>query len=143
MRGQQFGRATIPLDTRQLNRVVSFDSTKGHIEAEAGIQWSELILYKQVIRSPEQSAKSRREDRVCLGGSLATSVDGRGLRFPPIINDVESFVLIGSQCWGSRNPWTARTRSIRCVRVQPPRIDPRGPRTGAAFRWSTPTAERR
>ncbi|MGH8646743.1 MAG: FAD-binding protein [Gammaproteobacteria bacterium] len=65
--GQQFERATIPLDTRQLNRVVSFDSTKGHIEVEAGIQWSELILYQQVIRSPEQSARSRRKDRVCLG----------------------------------------------------------------------------
>lgn len=99
MEGQQFGRATI--DTRQLNRGVSFDSTKGHIEVEAGIQWPELILYKQVIRSPGQSAKSRREDRVCLGGSLATNVHGRGLRFPPIINDVESCVLIGSQCWAT------------------------------------------
>ena len=78
--------------------MVSFDSSKGHIEVEAGIQWPALILYKQVIRSPGQSAKSRREDRVCLGGSLtATNIHGR---FPPIIDDVESFVLIGSQCWG-------------------------------------------
>jgi len=58
MGGQQFGRATILLDTRQLNRVVSFDSTKGHIEVEAGIQWPVLILYKQVIRSLSNPRKA-------------------------------------------------------------------------------------
>jgi len=33
-------------------------------------------------------------DRVCVGGSLAANIHGRGLRLPPIIGDIESFVLI-------------------------------------------------
>jgi FAD/FMN-containing dehydrogenase len=33
---------------------------------------------------------------VTLGGSLASNVHGRGLRFPPIISDVESFLLVDS-----------------------------------------------
>ena len=41
-------------------------------------------------------------DRVSLGGSLAANVHGRGLRFPPIISDVESFVLMDAQ---SRLHW--------------------------------------
>src|SRR5688500_2154277 len=43
MGGQQFGEGTILLDTRRLNRVLSFDPVNGHVEVEAGIQWPELM----------------------------------------------------------------------------------------------------
>jgi len=38
MGGQQFGADTLLLDTRSMNRVLSFDSVRGLIEVEAGIQ---------------------------------------------------------------------------------------------------------
>src|SRR2546423_10810874 len=43
MGGQQFGTDGICIDTRSLNRVISFDRERGLIEAEAGIQWPDLI----------------------------------------------------------------------------------------------------
>jgi FAD/FMN-containing dehydrogenase len=99
MGGQQFGRDTILLDTRQLNRVVSLDKARGHVEVEAGIQWPELIDYLQHAQAGDPKPWAIREkqtgvDRVCLGGSLSSNVHGRGLRHPPIVGDVESFMLI-------------------------------------------------
>src|ERR1043166_7686896 len=43
MGGQQFATDSICIDTRSLDRVISFDHERGLIEAEAGIQWSKLI----------------------------------------------------------------------------------------------------
>ena len=39
MGGQQFATDGICIDSRSLNRVISFDRERGLIEAEAGIQW--------------------------------------------------------------------------------------------------------
>ncbi len=102
MGGQQFGRDAILLDMRQFNRVVSFDRVKGHIEVEGGIEWPELIAFlerEQVGQSPSWAIREKQTgvDRVSLGGSLAANVHGRGLRFPPIIGDVESFVLLDAK----------------------------------------------
>jgi FAD/FMN-containing dehydrogenase len=102
MGGQQFGRDTILLDMRQFNRVVSFDRSRGRIEVEAGIEWPELIEYlhgEQVGQSEPWAIREKQTgvDRVSLGGSLASNIHGRGLRFPPIISDVESFTLVDAQ----------------------------------------------
>src|SRR5206468_12802147 len=43
MGGQQFATGSICIDTRSLNRVISFDQEHGLIEAEAGTQWPKLI----------------------------------------------------------------------------------------------------
>src|SRR5438477_12126285 len=43
MGGQQFATESICIDTRSLDRVISFDQERGLVEAEAGIQWSKLI----------------------------------------------------------------------------------------------------
>src|SRR5438552_4003480 len=43
MGGQQFGEATLHVDTRPLDRVLAFDAERGLIEVEAGIQWAALI----------------------------------------------------------------------------------------------------
>jgi FAD/FMN-containing dehydrogenase len=99
MGGQQFGRGTVLLDTTGLNRIVSFDQDRGRIEVEAGIQWPELVEYlhrEQTGRPKPWGIRQKQTgvDRVCLGGSLAANVHGRGLSFPPIVGDVESFVLI-------------------------------------------------
>src|SRR4029453_3613589 len=43
MGGQQFATGSICIDTRSLDRVISFDQERGLIEMEAGIQWPKLI----------------------------------------------------------------------------------------------------
>ncbi len=102
MGGQQFLRDGVLLDTRGLNRVLDFDSERGLVEVEAGIQWPELMEY--LLRVQEGRAlqwgiaqKQTGGDRLTLGGTLAANAHGRGLRMKPIIGDVESFVLIDSE----------------------------------------------
>jgi FAD/FMN-containing dehydrogenase len=102
MGGQQFGRDTVLIDTTPFNSVISFDKTKGHIEVQAGIEWPELIGYlirEQAGQDKQWSIREKQTgvDRVSLGGSLASNIHGRGLRFPPIISDIESFVLLDAQ----------------------------------------------
>jgi hypothetical protein len=99
MGGQQFGRDSILLDMKRFNRIVSFDRAKGHLEVEGGIEWPELIAYLNREQAGQQREWAIREkqtgvDRASLAGSLASNIHGRGLRFPPIISDVESFVLV-------------------------------------------------
>lgn len=102
MGGQQFGRDTILLDMKRFNRVVTFDKTKGHIEVQGGMEWPELIDYLNREQAGQREQWAIREkqtgvDRVSLSGSLASNIHGRGLRFPPIIGDVESFDLVDAQ----------------------------------------------
>lgn len=102
MGGQQFGQDTILIDTRQLNRVIHFDKGRGLIQIEAGIEWPDLIAYLicEQATDPQQwgiREKQTGVDNVSLGGSLAANVHGRGLQFPPIIGDVESFDLVDAQ----------------------------------------------
>jgi FAD/FMN-containing dehydrogenase len=102
MGGQQFGRDTILIDMKKFNRVVRFDKRKGHIEVEGGIQWPELIDYLHHEQREHRTAWAIREkqtgvDRVTLAGSLSSNIHGRGLRFPPIIGDIESFVLMDAK----------------------------------------------
>lgn len=102
MGGQQFARDSILLDMTACNRVVRFDRTKGHIEVQGGIEWPELIAYLNRGQAGQEIQWAIREkqtgvDRVSLAGSLASNVHGRGLRFPPIISDVESFLLVDAQ----------------------------------------------
>src|SRR5947209_7262015 len=56
MGGQQFATDSICIDTRSLDRVISFDQERGSIEVEAGIQWPKLLrayLHAQANR-PKQ-----------------------------------------------------------------------------------------
>jgi FAD/FMN-containing dehydrogenase len=101
MGGQQFGRETLLLDMKAFNRVVSLDRVKGHVTVEGGIEWPELVDYLNREQAGQPHPWAIREkqtgvDRVSLGGSLASNVHGGGLRFPPIVGDVESFDLVGA-----------------------------------------------
>ncbi len=102
MGSQQFGTDTILLDMRVMNRVLNFDAAKGEVEVEAGIQWPELINYLVETQKGKQrqwgiTQKQTGADRLSLGGALAANVHGRGLRFKPIIADVESFLLVDAK----------------------------------------------
>lgn len=99
MGGQQFGTHTLLFDMRSFKRVLHVDRAKGQIEVEAGIEWPELIEYlerQQAGQAKQWGIRQKQTgvDEVSIGGSLASNIHGRGLRFPPIISDVESFVLV-------------------------------------------------
>ncbi|MEO6848551.1 MAG: FAD-binding oxidoreductase [Chthoniobacterales bacterium] len=99
MGGQQFVSDGVVLDLRGLNKIKHFDSKKGLLRVEAGIQWPELIseYLKLQEGEPEQwgiTQKQTGADTITLGGSLAVNAHGRGLTFAPIIQDVEEFTLL-------------------------------------------------
>ena len=99
MGGQQFGSDTLLIDVRKLNRVVSFDREQGIIEAEAGIEWPELInsyLSKQAANGEGWgiAQKQTGADRLTISGTMAANAHGRGLKLKPFIQDVESFALV-------------------------------------------------
>jgi len=84
MGGQQFATDSICIDTRSLDRVISFDQKRGLIEAEAGIQWPKLIrtyLGAQASKTKQWgiAQKQTGADTFTLGGSLSSNVHGRGL----------------------------------------------------------------
>lgn len=99
MGGQQFAADAILLDMRQMRRVLAFDDVSGLVEAEAGIEWPELISYLESAAAPDCRRWSIRQkqtgaDRLSLGGCLAANIHGRGLRMCPFIGDVEAFTLV-------------------------------------------------
>src|SRR5437870_4928867 len=110
MGGQQFATDSICIDTRSLDRVISFDQERGWIEAEAGIQWPKLIrTYLDVQAGKAKqwgiAQKQTGADTFTLRGSLSSNVHGRGLAMRPLISDVESFTLVN-----------ADGKSVRCSR---------------------------
>src|SRR5438046_5171479 len=101
MGGQQFATDSICIDTRSLDRVISFDQERGLVEAEAGIQWPKLIRAYLEAESGKQkqwgiAQKQTGADTFTLGGCLSSNVHGRGLAMKPLISDVESFTLINA-----------------------------------------------
>ena len=99
MGGQQFASDSICIDTRKLGSVINFDRERGLIEAEAGIQWPDLI--RSCLDTQRGSAKQwgiaqkqTGADIFTLGGSLSSNVHGRGLTMRPLISDIESFTLL-------------------------------------------------
>jgi FAD/FMN-containing dehydrogenase len=99
MGGQQFGTGTILLDMARMDKVLAFDGEKGTLVVQAGIRWPELLA--ELARRQEGKArpwgirqKQTGADRLSIGGALAANAHGRGLRFKPMIDDVESFTLV-------------------------------------------------
>src|SRR5689334_24056142 len=84
---------------RGMRRVLARDSERGVVDVEAGIEWPELI--DELVRMQDGRArqwaivqKQTGADRMTIGGALAANVHGRGLRYRPIVQDVESFTLV-------------------------------------------------
>ena len=100
MGGQQFGEASVLVDMRGLNRVLSFDAERGHVIVESGIEWPELIGFLNRFQQPGDPQwgiyqKQTGADRLSLGGALACNAHGRGLALKPIVQQVEAFDLVG------------------------------------------------
>lgn len=106
MGGQQFGDATLLIDTRGLNRVLNFDRENGVITVEGGIQWPELIKHINDFQAADHQLpdspipiwgiwqKQTGADRLSLAGALACNAHGRGLDQKPIISQVKAFDLV-------------------------------------------------
>ena len=103
MGGQQFGEANVLLDMRDLNRVLAFDSERGVLEVEGGIQWPQII--EHLNRAQASAGDSDRQwgiyqkqtgaDRLSIAGALSCNAHGRGLNLKPIVDQVEAFDLVG------------------------------------------------
>ncbi|MGA2414425.1 MAG: FAD-binding protein [Candidatus Sulfotelmatobacter sp.] len=114
MGGQQFGTGTLLLDIRKLNRLLHLDRDRGILQAEAGIEWPELIQNYLALQTAAANSwgiaqKQTGADRLTLAGSIAANAHGRGLKMKPFISDVESFVLVDGTgtvhtCSRSENP---------------------------------------
>lgn len=99
MGGQQFGTDAVHIDMRGMTRLVGLDDEGGIVDAEAGIEWAELLdgLIAQQVGRPRQwgiRQKQTGSDHLSLGGAIAADVHGRGLTQRPIVADIESFTLV-------------------------------------------------
>ena len=99
MGGQQFCSRGLLVDLTSLTRIVDLDTERGLVTVEAGIQWPELIAHLAWAGAGEAGAwgivqKQSGADRMTIGGAVAANVHGRGLRFKPLIADVEEFQLV-------------------------------------------------
>ena len=115
--GQQgFATDGILLDTRKMNRVVGFDTGRGMIEVEAGMQWPQLLNELTVGQRGDGepwafAQKQVGADKMTIGGSLSANIHGRGVAMPPFVNDVEAFRLL-----------SARGELLRCSRDENPEL---------------------
>ena len=100
MGGQQFGKGGVLVDTRALNRVLTFDDERGVITVEGGIQWPELVGYLNTEQEGRRQQwgihqKQTGADRLSIAGALSCNCHGRGLNLKPIVDQVQAFDLIG------------------------------------------------
>src|SRR2546425_866024 len=111
---QQFATDGVLLDIRKMNKVLAFDTERGLIEMESGMQWPQLLEHLAAARfsGEKQWAFNQKQtgaDRLTMGGCLSANIHGRGLTLPPFISDVESFTLIDAKgdlksCSRTENP---------------------------------------
>lgn len=99
MGGQAFATGGVLIDIRTLDRVLAFDTVRGLIEIEAGIQWPKLLA--ELVAAQQGRArqwtfaqKQTGADRLTIGGCVSANIHGRGLTRPPFAAEVESFRLI-------------------------------------------------
>jgi len=103
MGGQQFGEANVLLDMRGLNRVLGFDTERGVIDVEGGIEWPQIIEHLNNVQASAGAGdrqwgiyqKQTGADRLSIAGALSCNAHGRGLNLKPIVDQVESFDLVG------------------------------------------------
>jgi FAD/FMN-containing dehydrogenase len=99
MGGQQFGTDHMLVDMTSMNRLLHFDKERGVIEVESGIEWPELLDYLRKTQEGEAKQwgilqKQTGADKLSIGGALASNIHGRGLKFKPLIDQIESFTLL-------------------------------------------------
>ena len=106
MGGQQFGEASVLVDTRGLDRVLAFDAERGIITVEGGIMWPAVIEYlERAQRNADYADQSRDADH-------ADHTDGQ------------------TNNWNPRNPRPVTDPRPVFDPRDPPVCDPRAQRWG-------------
>jgi FAD/FMN-containing dehydrogenases len=88
---------------RGLNRVLDFDTERGVIDVEGGIEWPQIIEHLNNVQASRGSRRSSmghlseadRRRSLSIAGALSCNAHGRGLNLKPIVDQVESFDLVG------------------------------------------------
>jgi FAD/FMN-containing dehydrogenase len=114
MGGQQFATDGLQLDLSRLEGVVAFEPDQRSVTVGTGIQWPELVARLDALQLGARQPLTFRQkqtgaDRLSIGGALSANVHGRGLRYKPFVEDVESFVLVDAKgdvrrCSRTENP---------------------------------------
>src|SRR3989442_4709612 len=107
------------VDIRKMNKVLAFDTQRGLIEMESGMQWPQLLEHLAAARfsGEKQWAFNQKQtgaDRLTMGGCLAANIYCRGLTLPPFFSDVEPFTLIDAK--GELRP-CSRTENAELFRL--------------------------
>jgi len=102
MGGQQFATDGLQLDLTRLNAVTAFEPALRTITVGAGIQWPALAAGLDALQTGALQPLTFRQkqtgaDRLSIGGALSANAHGRGLRYKPFVEDVESFVLVDAK----------------------------------------------
>lgn len=110
MGGQQFCTDGVLLDMSGMDRVLSIDHAARTARIEAGAQWPQILTGLYAMQADVQVPLTFRQkqtgaDRLSLGGALSVNAHGRGLRWPPFVSEIASFLLVD-----------ARGEIIRCSR---------------------------
>lgn len=91
--GQQFVRGGRLVDTSGLDRILSLDDERGHLEVEAGIRWPALLDALRDSRWTIRQKQAGAND-LSLGGTISANAHGRGLALAPIVGDVERLTVV-------------------------------------------------
>ncbi len=127
MGGQAFATDALHLDMTGLAQVIDTDAERGLLHIGAGATWPRILEAANAMRGPSAapgrpkpltapSGGSERSERggpdgrawavrqkqtgvdeVTLGGSIAANAHGRGLLMPPLVDDIESLVVVDAQ----------------------------------------------
>ena len=101
MGGQQFGTDTWLADTSSL-RSSQFRSNEWDFGSRGSIQWPQVLQYLETtqLNKPNQWGfvqKQTGADILSLGGAVSANAHGRGLRFQPFVQDIESLRIVNAE----------------------------------------------
>lgn len=92
---QQFATDAPLMDMTSLDRVLQVDEKRGLIRVESGIRWPALIGHLRKCGSAWTfRQKQTGSDQLTIGGALSANAHGQGLKFKPMIGDVQQFDLL-------------------------------------------------
>jgi FAD/FMN-containing dehydrogenases len=108
MGGQQFVNDGLLLDMRHDKTIISLDAHRGLLRVQPGIMWNELVESLDRLQSCDSYLQSNDNssnrwsivqkptgaDNITIGGCVSSNVHGRGLKYKPFVQDIESLDLL-------------------------------------------------
>ena len=102
MGGQQFATDAVLIDMSGLAKIGPVDASRRTARIEAGARWPQILAGLQDaqigVRVPLTfRQKQTGADELSLGGALAVNAHGRGLRWPPMVSEIASFLMVDAR----------------------------------------------